>query len=469
MDEEIVEEGRLQAAISFVLGVPPSWCSMAVIATADDGPSRVRALVAVPAAARESALDLAVKFRTFFTTRPGAFEELLGNKVQAAEMNLEDGDPLPLVTIIPPTDRHDQNVGGTGEETTQQLLPDSQPGDTQLVVQPIDTQYSIDNDGSLIFAAYLVGLITVVCIVKVMERLCLSRAVHPAAPLMGEAEKWATLQLLLPGGERSHAGRAEGTHQLERLTREAALELESLALVGERSAPPEAAAAAVAAAAPAVGAQAAIAARPAVGAGGGADEASHALSAERGERAVGAAGGGASAAEREELEFFLSAGVPMRYQSPLHALKTYRLTRPARTGAEPHSFLVSVPAGAVAEPLSGAGATHTLRPEVPLCRYDLLGTCNVQGCTQEHSRSYLASVPALCDVQDAALAAATLERAALALVDAASSALAPAPLAELRLAMRLEVSAGVRAGRSADKKKLPAENAALKGELVTEL
>ncbi|KAJ1639542.1 hypothetical protein T492DRAFT_86693 [Pavlovales sp. CCMP2436] len=214
------------------------------------------------------------------------------------------------------------------------------------------------------------------------------------------------------------AGRAEGTHQLERLTREAALELEvgleqcllsaggraplpaqSLALVGERSAPPEAAAAATAAAAPAAGAQAAIAAPLAAGADGGADEASHALSAERGERAAGAADGGASAAGREELELFLSAGVPMRYQSPLHALKTYRLTRPARTGAEPHSFLVSVPAGAVAEPLSGAGATHTLRPEVPLCRYDLLGTCNVQGCTQQHSHSYLVSVPALCDVQ----------------------------------------------------------------------
>ncbi|KAJ1639546.1 hypothetical protein T492DRAFT_856459, partial [Pavlovales sp. CCMP2436] len=204
MDEEIVEEGRLNAALSFILGVPPSWC--AVIATAD-GPSRVRALVAVPAAPRESALDLAVKFRTFFTKRPGAFEELLGDRLQAAEINLEDGDPLPLVTIIPPTDRHDQDVGGgAGEETAQQLLPDSQPGDTQLVVQPIDTQYSIDNDGSLISAAYLVGLITVVCIVKAMERLYYFRAVHPAAPLMGEAEKKATLQLLLPGGKRSHVG-----------------------------------------------------------------------------------------------------------------------------------------------------------------------------------------------------------------------------------------------------------------------
>jgi hypothetical protein len=131
----------------------------------------------------------------------------------------------------------------------------------------------------------------------------------------------------------------------------------------------------------------------------------------------------------------------MRYESPLHALKAYRLTRPQRPGSErnPNS-LVGVPEGALAEPLSGAGATHSLRADVPLCRYDLLGTCNVRGCTQQHARSYLASVPALCSTQDAATAAATLERAALALVEAASAALAPAPLAELRLAMRLEVT-----------------------------
>jgi hypothetical protein len=199
-DRMAVDEGRLKTAISFVLGVPPAWCNiyqMAVLAPAD-GPSRVRASVAVPAAARESALELAVKFRTFLSTRPIAFDELLGAKVQAAEVQLDDGDPLPLaVTIVP------QSVDPSA---------DSRPKDTQPAAATIVPPHhsTIDKDRSAIFAAVLIGfiIVSVACIVvfdtsELHERFVNSKppsSSGSSSPSVGEAEKKMTQQLLLPDG-----------------------------------------------------------------------------------------------------------------------------------------------------------------------------------------------------------------------------------------------------------------------------
>ncbi|KAJ1625801.1 hypothetical protein T492DRAFT_1122768 [Pavlovales sp. CCMP2436] len=179
-DQAVVDEGRLLTGISFVLEVPLAFCAgsrpLTVLAT--HVPLRVRASIAVPNAAHESAPDLAVKLSTFISTHPLAFDDLLGAKVQAAEVQLKD-DPIERFKDDPSTATICMQDVRAVPSTVSQLKEHNLPSAS-------DTRHSYN--GSLIFAA-IFFVCTLLCLLSHDSSDCFYLAARPAAPGMGEAEK----------------------------------------------------------------------------------------------------------------------------------------------------------------------------------------------------------------------------------------------------------------------------------------